>query len=449
MSTAEQIMETSKLTPAEYAKRAIAHANLGSGSALQVIAARDRFLETHGDTAQSLEEYCVGEGRWPLLVFLQSLGIQTIQETECLFEPDVKADSAETRADDVEFSADPTPIIKKDDEAVKKQAAGILFITSGGKVLVGLRAEQGEYQGHWGIFGGHHEEGETLEFTAIREVLEETGHEVEGRLQLIAQTLVDGTEFTYFVNVCKPFEVVLNEEHVSYQWLSMGELMGGPVIPGLLEVINSPEVTALRLTKMNELHIARAMTNGSLPSPQKYANVSMYKMRITGTGKAFRRGQPEKKDKDGKVTQVEIKDEYVFRRPESYLNQDFLDRCQGLAVIFQHPEKKVLNSIEFSERLVGMMVCPFILGKEVWGIAKIYDEDTVTILDNENMSTSPSVVFHDRTVNSTIALNDGSVLLIEGEPSLLDHLAICEQGVWDKGGDPYGIISESATATQA
>jgi hypothetical protein len=39
-----------------------------------------------------------------------------------------------------------------------------------------------------------------------------------------------------------------------------------------------------------------------------------------------------------------------------------------------------------------------------------------------------------------MTLEDGSVLLIEGKPSLLDHVAICELGVWDKGKDPEGII---------
>src|SRR5581483_6826534 len=33
--------------------------------------------------------------------------------------------------------------------------------------------------------------------------------------------------------------------------------------------------------------------------------------------------------------------------------------------------------------------------------------------------------------------------LIEGKPSLLDHVCVCEQGVWDKGGPPTGVRSES------
>jgi len=202
----------------------------------------------------------------------------------------------------------------------------------------------------------------------------------------------------------------------------------------------------LRMGKMHETDIARAVANGALPSPTKFANMSFYRMRITGTGTAFRRGSAEEVDKNGKVTRKKVQDEFVYRHPENYLTPDFLDRCNGLPLIFQHPKGKVLDSKEFSERMIGVMVCPYIVDDEVWGVAKVYDADSVTLLDNEKMSTSPTVVFHDRSENHTIALNDGSVLLIEGRPSLLDHLAVCEQGVWDKGGEPAGVESELAIA---
>jgi hypothetical protein len=37
--------------------------------------------------------------------------------------------------------------------------------------------------------------------------------------------------------------------------------------------------------------------------------------------------------------------------------------------------------------------------------------------------------------------------LVEGNPSFVDHLAICEKGVWDKGGDPSGIRIDNDDAT--
>jgi 8-oxo-dGTP pyrophosphatase MutT (NUDIX family) len=369
----------------------------------------------------------------------------------------VKAEIVPTGTEDDSRADSDTPI-EKPYVVINglKQAAGILFITNNGRILLGRRAETGEYQGYWGIFGGHMEAGETPEMTALREVFEETGHHVgaavqnEGDdalpppLQSIATTEVDGTEFTYFVNVCKPFDVILNDEHTGYEWFSLGALPE-PMIPGLAEVVNSHTVTKLRLSKMHETDVARAMVIGGLPSPQKFANMTLYKMRVTGTGHAVRHGKPEEVNDKGVVTKEAIPDEHVFRDPDNYLNEDFLDRCRGLAVIFDHPKKRILNSKEWRERSIGILVQPWIDAekKEVWGIAKVYDADSTLILDNEKMSTSPAVVFQDKTVNSTIALNDGSTLLIEGNPGLLDHLAVCEVGVWDKGMDPTGVESES------
>ncbi len=60
------------------------------------------------------------------------------------------------------------------------------------------------------------------------------------------------------------------------------------------------------------------------------------------------------------------------------------------------------------------------------------------------MSTSPGVVLSGAAGgDERVTLDDGSTLLIEGKPALVDHLAICEQGVWDKGGEPVGVRSET------
>lgn len=319
------------------------------------------------------------------------------------------------------------------------EAAGILFISEGGKILLGLRAEYGNYPLHWGVFGGHREPDEPLEMTARREVLEETGYDVPGVVQSIAQTFHEGVSFTYFMCVCERFDPILNFEHVDSGWFAMGELPA-PMHPGIDGVLALPEVMAARKRKMNETDVAKAMALGALPSPQRFANMSMYRMRITGTGTAFRKGYVDKE------TGKRYKDEHVFRRPENYLTSEFLDRCQGLPLIWEHPDDKVLDSDEFHDRMIGVMVCPYIQGDEVWGIAKVYDDAAIVLLDSEKMSTSPAVVFQDTTVNSTIPLNDGSQLLIEGNPSLLDHLAVCEIGVWDKQGPAAGVESETVIA---
>lgn len=178
---------------------------------------------------------------------------------------------------------------------------------------------------------------------------------------------------------------------------------------------------------VNELSIAKRIAAGELSSPQRYENISLFAMRVTGTGTAYRKAL----------------DEFVYRRPENYLTPEFLERCAGLAVIFEHPDKNTLNSQEFADRAVGSIMFAYIVGDEVWGIAKVYDDAAIEIMTSQPMSTSPAVVFRDPKVNDTIELDNGNVILIEGKPSLLDHLAICERGVWDKGGDPTGVLNST------
>jgi hypothetical protein len=179
-----------------------------------------------------------------------------------------------------------------------------------------------------------------------------------------------------------------------------------------------------------ELDIARAMVavhqGGERPRPMKFMNLNLYAIRITGTGASFRAG----------------KEEFVWRKPEDYLTEKFLARCNGLPVIFDHPETEpTLTSEEFNERIVGTIFVPYIVENDVWGIAKIFDDATLAILENEPMSTSPCVVLADGHETGKRTLDDGSIILIEDEPPLLDHIAICANGVWDKGREPTGVAS--------
>lgn len=180
---------------------------------------------------------------------------------------------------------------------------------------------------------------------------------------------------------------------------------------------------ALRRLGWNELDIARAMAAGELASPQRYHNVTLYNLRITGTGVSYR---PQH-------------DEFVYRRPENYLSEEFLARCNGLPVIMVHPEKSLLNSDEFADRIVGTMFLPYVKDDEVWGIAKLYDDDTIALLSDEQMSTSPAVLLGK---SDKLQMQDGTKLLVEGNATLLDHLAIVRNGVWDKGGEASGIETD-------
>lgn len=178
-----------------------------------------------------------------------------------------------------------------------------------------------------------------------------------------------------------------------------------------------------------EFDVAKAIQSGELASPQQFGNLWLFDVRITGTDTAYR----------------ESLNEYVYRPPEHYLNDDFLARCNGLPVIVEHPEGKALDTEEFRRRIIGTIFIPYIKGEEVWGIAKIFDEAGADLMLSTHGSTSPAVVFQRSDGNKKIEMDDGSHLLIEGIPSLLDHLAICGEGVWDKGNGPSGVnIGDSA-----
>ena len=193
-------------------------------------------------------------------------------------------------------------------------------------------------------------------------------------------------------------------------------------------ILHPGVVLALKRLTSDELGVARLMAAGELSSPQKYENIELFAVRVTGTGLSFRKGLQE----------------HVWRNPEHYCNDEFLARCAGLPILWEHPPRAVLDGDEFAKRVIGTVFLPYVQGFEVWAIAKIYDPQAAKMMEEGQLSTSPSVVFRDETVNDRVQSGDGRSLLFEGKPSLLDHLAVCELGVWDKGGAPAGVRSDTA-----
>jgi 8-oxo-dGTP pyrophosphatase MutT (NUDIX family) len=297
------------------------------------------------------------------------------------------------------------------------RAAGILLLhrsPEGDKVLFVRHAQRGT----WEIPGGHLEEHETADVAAEREVLEEIelGPEDYGDISLLLHNTLGGTDFSTFIaHIASELEPNLADGELDdWQWASP-ESPPEPLHPGLRVV--------LERLHMHELDLARAIASGEFSSPQQYENVWLFAVRVTGTGASYRE---------------ELK-EHVWRPPELYLNADFLARCAGLPVIIQHPETDELTTEEYADRVIGALSFAYIEGDEVWAIARIYDQDAAKLMRERQLSTSPAVVFRDPSVNETRKLGNGKTLFIEGEPSLLDHLAICEAGVWDKGGAPSGV----------
>ena len=289
---------------------------------------------------------------------------------------------------------------------MKTYAAGILF-KSGGKIFLVKRGDDGS----WAVPGGKLEEGETPESAARREVLEECGFDYSA--PLTPHTLIDGY-VTYLADDVEQFDAVLNDENQACGWFSPDELPE-PLHPGMVAMLDAEP--------LNEMDVAGLIAGGQLTSPQFFRNMYLWALRITGTGVTWR----------SKFRQ------YAYRSPENYLTDEFLARCSGLPVIWWHPEKNTLNSEEFASRTIGTITFAWIKGDEVWGMARIYDTDAATNLSTRQLSTSPTVTGGDDVLIDV----DGEPLLLEGTPVLLDHLAICEQGVWDKLGDPTGVKSDT------
>lgn len=176
---------------------------------------------------------------------------------------------------------------------------------------------------------------------------------------------------------------------------------------------------------------AEGIRDGDLPSPTKFGDFWLFDLRITGTNAAYR----------------DSIDEWAFRDPKLWLTDEFVERCNGLAVVDGHPERSGLNTEEFRQRAVGSIVLPYIKGDEVWGVAKIFDADMAQLMTTTHRSTSPGVT-PPKGSEATL-LEDGTKVLAEGLPLILDHLAVCEAGVWDKDGPPSGIRLDAKDAPVA
>lgn len=149
-----------------------------------------------------------------------------------------------------------------------KQAAGIVFCTTDGKVLLLKRSdEEKNYGGYWGLPGGGVEAGETPEQGALREAGEEIGYSPD---QAPAMKVLDrvmtptGMVFTTFcIGVDAAFDPVLNAEHSAFEWADLAA-MPTPVHPSVARCLGEHLGVAADMTpndwgalKTNFAHWAR------------------------------------------------------------------------------------------------------------------------------------------------------------------------------------------------
>ncbi len=288
-------------------------------------------------------------------------------------------------------------------------ASGILF-RQGKRVLLIQRSDDGT----WCPPGGKLEEGEIASDAARREVMEEVGYQYSGPITPYSS---NNDYLTYRADIEEQFEPHIDDESLAAGWFDIDDMP---------KPLHKPFAEMIAQQPLNETQVAALIADGTLSSPQFFINMWMYAIRVTGTG----------------VTWRSADNQMAFRDPENYLTPDFLQRVAGVPLIWLHPEKNKLDSDEFAKRVIGTLTNSWVADNgEVWAIARVYDAEAAEIMATKQLSTSPTVTFSEPQ-NAVIKV-DGQSLLVEDSPVLLDHVAICEQGVWDKLLDPTGVKSDS------
>ncbi|MGM8634176.1 NUDIX domain-containing protein [Enterobacter roggenkampii] len=287
--------------------------------------------------------------------------------------------------------------------------SGIMF-RQGKFVFLIQRSDDGT----WCPPGGTVESGELAIDAARREVLEEVGYQYDGPL---TPHSVYGDYLTFRAEVPERFEAKLNDESLAAGWFHIDDLP---------KPLHQPFAEMLAQQALNETEVASLIADGTLSSPQFFINMWMFAIRVTGTGVTWRSADQQ----------------MAFRNPDDYLTPEFLQRVAGVPLIWLHPEKNKLDSDEFAKRVIGTLTNSWVADNgEVWAIARVYDAEAAEIMATRQLSTSPTVTYSE--AQDSIIKIDGQPLLVEGSPVLLDHVAICEQGVWDKLLAPTGVKSDS------
>ncbi|HFV9294910.1 TPA: NUDIX hydrolase [Serratia fonticola] len=287
--------------------------------------------------------------------------------------------------------------------------SGIMF-RQGKFVFLIQRSDDGT----WCQPGGTVEPGELAIDAARREVLEEVGYQYDGPLNPHS---VYGDYLTFRAEVPEQFEAKLNDESLAAGWFHIDDLP---------KPLHQPFAEMLAQQALNETEVAALIADGTLSSPQYFINMWMFAIRVTGTGVTWRSADQQ----------------MAFRNPDDYLTPEFLQRVAGVPLIWLHPEKNKLDSDEFAKRVIGTLTNSWVADNgEVWAIARVYDAEAAGIMATRQLSTSPTVTYSE--MQDSIIKIDGQPLLVEGSPVLLDHVAICEQGVWDKLLAPTGVKSDS------
>jgi len=269
----------------------------------------------------------------------------------------------------------------------------------------------------WELPGGTVEDtDQTYLAAALRELAEEAGIQVEGAPAWVMgtapmQTPGAGLVFGYNIDRGElPPKPVLSDEHTDYGWFE---------IDALPDQIHAICIHPILRWKYTEIDLYKIIQQGVVIGPNSYFNQVLFPVRVTGTGVAFRLGDLQ----------------YTFRDPKDYLTSEFVERVNGLPLLWKHAEADLIDGKTLAQQSIGNVVAPWIKGDEVWGVGRVVNSDAATTMATGAYSTSPSFI---TAINSRS--NEGGInLTIEGQTMHLDHLAVVDMGVWDKLGEPSGI----------
>jgi 8-oxo-dGTP pyrophosphatase MutT (NUDIX family) len=252
---------------------------------------------------------------------------------------------------------------------------------------------------------------------ALRELGEETSLGAVGAPEWVMGTAPMGTPgagivFGFNIDRAKnlPPTPTLSDEHSDYAWFE---------ITNLPEAIHTVCIHPILRWQYNEIDLYKLIQRGILLGPNSYFNQVLFPVRITGTGIAFRLGKMN----------------FTFRNPDDYLNPEFIERCNGLQLLWQHATEELADGNTLARQAIGTTVAPYVKQQEVWGVAKVLNLDAAQTMATGAYSTSPSFI----TQIDSRATSGGIDFTVEGQPIHLDHLGIVDMGVWDKLGEPSGV----------
>lgn len=170
-----------------------------------------------------------------------------------------------------------------------------------------------------------------------------------------------------------------------------------------------------------ETLILNAYKNGELVGATLTTYGAYIPLRVSGVGYTIR-STKDSEDQDYF---------YVSKRDDSFLKLE--QEVVGLPIIINHPLDTAKENNENSRRfltlnnfkdnaIIGNCLNAYEKDNELWALAKIYDIEVVLDLLNNNKSTSPAIYCCYEKDNAVIV----------DKPMLINHLAIVEQGHWDR-----------------